>query len=246
MSMNILSKNLDTVMKIDIWSDVRCPFCYIGKRKFEKALERFPHKDNVEVTWHSFQLDPSLKTQTEKSPYDYFVEAKGVSREQAIKMHDHAAQVAKETGLDFNFEKTVVANSFNAHRLIQLAKIMGVANAAEEQLFKAHFTDGKNIDDKETLVQIGVSVGIDKNKVDEMLSSDAFATEVKQDELAAQAIGIRGVPFFVFNNKYAVSGAQSPETFLQTLEESWKEFEQEKSSLVTVDGESCSADGTCD
>ena len=230
-------------MKVDIWSDVRCPFCYIGKRKFEMALEKFPHKDDVKVEWHSFQLDPNLKTTTEVNAIDHISEIKGISHEQAVQMHRNVTSVAKEVGLDFDFDKAIVANSFNAHRLIQLAKTHGLGNEIEEQLFKAHFIEGKNIDDNEVLIQTGISAGLNEKEVREVLSSDAFAKEVKQDERQAQSIGVRGVPFFVLNDKYAVSGAQSPETFLEVLEQTWEEFEKEKKTLITVEGESCSADG---
>jgi protein disulfide-isomerase len=230
-------------MKVDIWSDVRCPFCYIGKRKFEMALEKFPHKDGVKVEWHSFQLDPNLKTTSELSAIDHISEIKGISHEQALQMHRHVTSVAQEVGLDFDFDKAIVANSFNAHRLIQLAKTHGRGNEIEEQLFKAHFIEGKNIDDNEVLIQTGISAGLNEKEVREVLSSDAFAKEVKQDERQAQSIGVRGVPFFVLNDKYAVSGAQSPETFLEVLEQIWEEFEKEKKTLITVEGESCSADG---
>jgi predicted DsbA family dithiol-disulfide isomerase len=232
-------------MDVKIWSDVRCPFCYIGKRKFEMALEKFPHKDKVEVTWKSFELDPTLETKTDVNAIDHIAEIKGISKVQAEEMHNHVINVAQEVGLEFNFDQSIVANSFNAHRLIQFAKSLGKGNEVEEALFKAHFSEGKNIDDVVTLVQIGVAIGLDENEIKEMLASDAFSKEVKQDEMEAQSIGVRGVPFFVLNDKYAVSGAQSPETFLQALEQSWKEFEQEKQPLIITEGESCSADGTC-
>lgn len=232
-------------MKVDIWSDVRCPFCYIGKRKFENALEKFPHKNDVEVNWHSFELDPSLETNTGVSAIEHISEIKGISKVQAERMQEHVINVAKEVGLDFDFKKSVVANSFNAHRLIQFAKTKGLGNEIEEQLFKAHFTEGKNIDDKETLIQTGMAIGLDGNEIREMLASDAFAKEVKQDEMHAQSIGVRGVPFFVLNDKYAVSGAQSPDTFLEVLNQTWIEFEEENKPLIVTEGESCSVDGTC-
>jgi len=232
-------------MRVDIWSDIRCPFCYIGKRKFEAGLEMFPHKDQIEVNWHSFQLDPNLKTQTDISVYDYFVERKGVSPEQAVSMHRQVTQTAKDAGLQFNFDNTVVANSFNAHRLIQLAKTKGLGNEAEEQLFHAYFTAGKNIDDPETLVQTGVAAGMEPNEIREMLSSPAFEEEVKQDEQRAQTIGIRGVPFFVFNNQYTVSGAQAPETFTAALDQSFEEFKKENKIIISEAGDACAVDGNC-
>jgi predicted DsbA family dithiol-disulfide isomerase len=235
-------------MKIKIWSDIRCPFCYIGKRKFEKALNNFPQKDQIEVVWKSFELDPSLKTQPGINVYDHFAMSKGVSKERALQTHDYVMNTAKETGLQFNFDKAVVANSFNAHRVIHLAKTKQLGNDAEEQFFKAYFIEGKNIDDTETLVEIGNSIGLDEKEIRQTLSSDAFKKEVYNDEAEAQEIGIRGVPFFVFNDRYAVSGAQAPETFLQALQQSFEEFEKEikKKILVTTEGESCSIDGTCD
>lgn len=210
-------------MRVDIWSDVRCPFCYIGKRKFEKALETFAYKDEVEVVWHSFQLDPELKTQPGLDSVDYLAQIKSMPREQVLQMHEHVLKAAREVGLEFDLDSTVVANSFHAHRLIQLAKSEGLADEAEEHLFRAHFSDGKNIDDKETLREIGKAIGLDDKLVDEVLASDRFADKVREDELMARHIGIRGVPFFIFNNRYAVSGAQAPEAFLQTLEKAWKE-----------------------
>lgn len=233
-------------MKVNIWSDVRCPFCYIGKRKFELALEKFPHKDQVEVTWRSFQLDPALETQKDVNIYDYFSKVKGVSKDQAREMFNNVTQIAREVGLNFNIEQSIVANSFNAHRLIQLAKSKGLGDEMEEALFIIHFTAGKNIDDKKILEETGISVGLDKGEVKAMLDSNAFSRDVKQDEDAAQTIGVRGVPFFVFNDKYAVSGAQSPETFLQVLEKSWEEFEAESKPQIINEGESCSTDGSCE
>lgn len=232
-------------MKVNIWSDVRCPFCYIGKRKFEKALENFPQKDKIEVVWHSFQLDPSLETDPETNTIEYFTKAKGVSEDQARQMLGHATNMAKEVGLDFYLEDAVLANSFNAHRLIQFAKTKGLGNEIEEALFKAHFSEKKNIDDKADLVETGTSIGLDKEELEEVLASDAFEKEVKQDEMAARKLGVQGVPFFVLNNKYGISGAQSSEVFLETLEKAWGEFQQEHPSLVISKGDSCSADGTC-
>jgi predicted DsbA family dithiol-disulfide isomerase len=232
-------------MKVDIWSDIRCPFCYIGKRKFEKALEKFSHKNEIEVDWHSFELDPTLKTDPAVNAVEHIAEIKGISKAQAEGMHTHVTNAAKEVGLDFNFEKNIVANSFNAHRLIQLAKTKGLANEAEEALFKAHFTEGKNIDDNNTLLEVGLAIGLEKDEVNEIFTSDAFAKEVKRDEMQAQSFGIRGVPFFILNNKYAVSGAQSPDVFLQALSQAWTEFEKEKQPLIITEGESCSADSNC-
>ena len=205
-------------MEIKIWSDVRCPFCYIGKRKLEAALEQFDNSDKVKITWKSFQLDPTLETRTNINIIDNFVQTKGVTAEQARQMLSGATHMAKEVGLNFQLDKGVLANSFNAHRLIQMAKTKELGDEIEEALFKAHFEEPQNIDDPEVLVSAAVSIGMNENEVREMLSSDAFAYDVKQDELEARNIGVRGVPFFVFDDRYAVSGAQPVEVFLETLE----------------------------
>ena len=142
-------------MKVDIWSDIRCPFCYVGKKKFEKALEQFPNADKIEITWHSFQLDPNLVTQPDTNPYEYFSKAKGIPVTQAKAMHEHAKNAGREAGIEFNFEASKVANSFKGHLLIQLAKNKGLANEMEEALFEAQFISGKNIDDETTLIETG-------------------------------------------------------------------------------------------
>ncbi len=210
-------------MTVDIWSDVRCPFCYIGKHKFEAALEEFPNKEQVEVNWHSFQLDPNLKTQPELSTLDYFVQVKNVSEEQAREMFSNVQNMAAESGLEIDSNRSVLANSYRAHLLIQLAIEKGMANELEEALFKAHFSEAKNIDDEQTLVEIAVSAGLEEQEAKAALTSEEYGYAVKQDEMQAQQIGVRGVPFFVFNNKYAVSGAQATETFLEVLEKAWQE-----------------------
>ena len=209
-------------MEVKIWSDVRCPFCYIGKRKFEAALAEFVHKDEVNITWKSFELDPNIQTVEDTNIYDYFSKAKGIPREQAVSMFNNVTQVAAEVGLDFKLEQSVVANSFRAHRLIQLAKTMNLGDEIEEELFRIHFMEGKNIDDESVLLASGKNIGIPETAISALFNSDDFDAEVRIDQLEAQRIGIRGVPFFVFDDKYAVSGAQAPEIFLQTLEKAWE------------------------
>jgi predicted DsbA family dithiol-disulfide isomerase len=210
-------------MKIEIWSDVVCPFCYIGKRRFEQALEQFEHKDMIEVEWKSFQLDPDTQPEPGKGIYDYLAERKGISRAQSVMMHNGVTKMAAEAGLDYRFDLAKVANTFNAHRLIQFAKSKGIGNEAEEALFRSYFTDGKDIGDTAALAEIGASIGIDKSEVEKMLESNANWEAVEADIREAQQIGVTGVPFFVLDRKYAVSGAQSPETFLQAMRTAWNE-----------------------
>ncbi len=210
-------------MKIEIWSDVMCPFCYIGKRKFETALEGFEHKDKVEVVWKSFQLNPDMKTEPGKNINQYLAEIKGWSLEQAEKINKQVTETAKAAGLNYNFDKAVIANSFDAHRLIQLAKKNNRGDAAEERLFKAYFTEGKNIADAEILVHLGIDIGLDATDVKTMLAGQDYTDEVKKDIYEAQQVGVRGVPFFVIDRKYAVSGAQESAVFTQALNKAWAE-----------------------
>ena len=234
-------------MKVNIWSDIRCPFCYVGKKKFEKALSQFPHADKIEVTWHSFQLDPNLVTQPDTNPYDYFSKAKGIPVIQAKAMHEHAKKAGKEVGIDFNFDESKVANSFRGHLLIQLAKKKHLADAMEEALFEAQFISGKNIDDEAVLLETGKSVGLTEEEVKNALVSDEMAHAVAQDGLMARQLGINAVPFFVFNDKYGISGAQQPEHFLEVLTKSFEEFSAgDKGLQIISQGESCDTDGNCD
>jgi predicted DsbA family dithiol-disulfide isomerase len=209
-------------IKVEIWSDIRCPFCYLGKKRFEAALEQFPHKENVKVVWRSFQLDPYLITQPETNVYDHLAEQKGISREQSIGAHEQIVLQGKNLGIEYNFDKAIVANSFNAHRLVHLAKQFNLEGAAEESLFKAYFSEGENISDTETLVKLGTQIGISEVLVRAMLEKDDYTDNVLMDETYARELGITGVPFFLFNEALSVRGAQPPETFLRALFKAWE------------------------
>ncbi|BAU52908.1 DsbA family oxidoreductase [Mucilaginibacter gotjawali] len=234
-------------MKVEIWSDVMCPFCYIGKRRFEQALAGFAQQEDIEVEWKSFQLNPNMVTNPAISIDQYLAEVKGFTLDHAKQLNNHVTQMAAEVGLTYNFDRSVVANSFNAHRYSHLAKKQGKGIEAEEQLFRAYFTDGKNIDDLDTLVELGTAIGLDATEVRKTLESNAFADEVKRDIAEAQQLGIQGVPFFVMNNKYGVSGAQAVPVFEQTLQKAYTEWQQEnpKPKLEIIEGESCGPDGDC-
>ncbi|MBL4678469.1 MAG: DsbA family oxidoreductase [Mucilaginibacter sp.] len=232
-------------MKVEIWSDVMCPFCYIGKRRFEEALAQFPHKDKVEIEWKSYQLNPDMKTDLSVSHTQYLSNIKGWTEDYVHQMDAHVTQMAAEVGLTYNLESAVVANSFKAHRFGHLAKQHGLGDAAEEALFKAYFTDSKNTDDDATLIELGVSIGLDAGLVKEILTSDAFTDDVRRDIAEAQQLGIRGVPFFVMNDKYGVSGAQPAPIFTQTLEKAFEEWGQQRPALEVIDGPVCGPDGNC-
>jgi predicted DsbA family dithiol-disulfide isomerase len=209
-------------MKVEIWSDIVCPFCYIGKRHFENALKNFKYADEIEIVWKSYQLDPDISVQEpNKNVYQYLAERKGISYERSKGLHDNVVNMAKSVGLDYHFEKAIVANSFNAHRLIQFAKSKNLADAAEEALFFAYFTDGKDIGNQETLIEVGKKIGLDEPELSKTLLSDAFSEEVQKDIYEAHQVELGGVPHFVIDNRFAISGAQPVNIFLSALEKAY-------------------------
>ncbi len=203
-----------------------CPFCYIGKRHYEAALQQFPEAEHLEIIWKSFQLDPSIPTDIPKkvSVYQYLAERKGISEEQSIRMHEGVVEMAKKAGLNYQFDKAIVANSFQAHRLIQKAKTKGLADEMEERLFAAYFTEGKDCGDIQVLSELGKAIGLSEIEVADAFANDEYAYRVKQDIQEAQSIGVNGVPFFVFNRKHGISGAQPPQLFLQTMQKAFAEW----------------------
>jgi predicted DsbA family dithiol-disulfide isomerase len=207
---------------IEIWSDVACPWCYIGKRRFEAALAEFPHQDAVEVRWRSFQLDPSLPERYEGTQRDYLVSRKGVDGEKIEAMFEHVARQAEIEGLAYDFDGVVVANSARALELVHLAAAHRLADAAEERLFSGHFERREDIGDRDQLVAIGVELGLDGAEVREALETGRYAASVRADTEAARRLGISGVPFFVIDRAYGLSGAQPADVFAQALAEAWQ------------------------
>jgi predicted DsbA family dithiol-disulfide isomerase len=211
-------------MKVEIWSDVMCPFCYIGKRRFEAALQQFPNKDDIEVVYRSFELDPNAKRDVNQDVHDMLASKYGMSREEAKAKNDEVAGQAKDLGLTYNFDNMILTNTFDSHRLMHFAASYGKMQEMTERLFKAYFTDSKHIGDHETLAALAAEVGLDKNEAAKMLAGDEYTKEVRADEHEAGQLGIRGVPFFVINRKYAISGAQPVEVFLEALQKAWDEY----------------------
>lgn len=230
-------------MKVEIWSDLVCPFCYIGKRRFEQALEQFANKEKVEIVWKSFQLDPDMQPIPGESVHQYLAKRKGVSVEKAKEMGNYMSNMAKEVGLDYNFDIAVINNTLAPHRLLHLAKKYGVQDEAKEKLFAAYYTQGKDIASTEVLIETGTNLGIPADEIQQMLQSDLYIDQVRQDQYRAQQIGVQGVPFFVFNNKYAVSGAQPVDVFTQVLDTVWEE-EKPLMEIAAADG-FCTTDGIC-
>ncbi|MBD8389748.1 DsbA family oxidoreductase [Dysgonomonas sp. BGC7] len=237
-------------MKIDIWSDIACPFCYIGKRKLEMALSRFPHKENVELVWHSYELDPRLPKQAlQESIYTYFARKYSMTEEEARENMDNTARLAKEVDLNYDFDKLIVANTSDALRLVKLAKEYGLATEAEEILFKSYFVEGKNISDLVVLSDLGSKIGLKESEIKEMLNSDKYLAEIKQDiEYSENELQLEYIPFYVFNNKQIVQGSIAVENYLKVLHEAYSEWSTNGASDQkgeTISGQSCSIDGVC-
>ena len=208
-------------MKVEIYSDIQCPWCYIGKARFEKALAAFPFRDQVEVVFKAYQLNPDLPTDPKEavSHDDYLTARFGPGFKQ---MSQNVKQVAAKEGLDFQTEKALIVNTFNGHRLLTLAEKEGGADLKQKlatRLFKAQFTDGENLAENEKLADLAAEVGLDRQRVMAYLASDEGKAEVSAEIEEARALGITGVPTFVFEGKWGVSGAQESETFLKILEQ---------------------------
>lgn len=208
-------------MKVDIWSDFVCPFCYIGKAKFEQALAQFEHRDQVEVIFRSFELAPDLPRDGNPNVYDMLTQKYGMSYEQAVANSNSIEQRAREVGIEINFAKSIQTNTFDAHRLAHYAATEQLQIPLTERLFKAHFTEGLHVGDHDTLANLAAEVGLSRDDVLTVLQSDQYAAEVRQDENKARAIGARAVPTFLFNNRVAITGAQESDVFLETLQNVW-------------------------
>lgn len=235
-------------MRIDIWSDYACPFCYIGKRRLENALRDFPGRDEVEVVFRSFELDPHAKVLQSGDIHSKLAEKYGMTRERAKEMNAQLGAQAKEEGLDFRFDSIISTNTFDAHRLGHYAREHGKAAEMTERLLQAYFTDGSHLGKKESLAELAAEVGLDKQDVLYMLAGNAFTEAVRQDEEEARRLGITGVPFFVVNGKYGVSGAQPLAVFKDVLNTVWAEEHRpqqlQRIGNAAPDGDGC-GDGSC-
>ena len=209
-------------LTVEIWSDVVCPWCYIGKRRFEAALERFGHADEVTVMWRSFELDQEAPKVAEGTATERLAAKYGMSLERAQQLHAEMTERAAEEGLDFRFDLARGGNTFDAHRLIHLAATYGHQAAAKERLMRAYFTEGEPIADPETLIRVVSEVGVDPAEARDVLQTDRFAEDVREDELLASQLSIQGVPFFVLDRRFGVSGAQPPEVLVQALQKAWE------------------------
>jgi predicted DsbA family dithiol-disulfide isomerase len=234
-------------LKVEIWSDVVCPWCSIGKRRFESALARFEHRDEVDVVWRSFELDPNAPRVREGDYADRLARKYGMTREQAVEMHQRITATAAEAGLTFRFDQARAGNTFDAHRLLHLAAKLGVQGPVKERLMRAYFSEGEAIGDPDTLARLVEEVGIPADQAWSVLEGDAFAAEVRAEEREAAELGINGVPFFVFDRRYGVSGAQPADLLLQALEQAWREAHpiRQLTPVGATGSEATCTDDTC-
>jgi predicted DsbA family dithiol-disulfide isomerase len=230
-------------LRIDVWSDIACPWCYVGKRRLEAALDEFPHRDAVEVVWRAFELDPSAPRErsTDGTYAERLAKKYGSSVKEADGMIQRMTDVAREDGLDFHFERIRSGNTFDAHRVLHLAHERGKQDAVKERFLRAYMTEGEPIGDPETLVRLAAEAGLDPEEVRATLASDAFTKEVRDDEDEAREVGINGVPFFVLGGKYAVSGAQPAALLRRALDQAWTDLEAKPA--VFAEGAICGPDG---
>jgi len=208
-------------MIVEIWSDVVCPWCYIGKRRFEAALAHFDHRDEVEVVWRSYELDPAASTDSHVDLAEHLATKYGTDRTAALAMMDRVSEVAASVGLSYRFDLAKRSSTFDAHRLIHLAASAGRADAMKERLMHAYFVEGADVADRSSLSEMATEVGLDADQVSEVLAGDRFDAEVRLDEAHAREFGITGVPCFVIDRAFALSGAQESATILEALNEAW-------------------------
>ena len=209
-------------MDIEIWSDIACPWCYVGKRRFEAALAEFEHRDDVAVTWRSFELDPTAPAQRSVDSATHLAEKYGMSRDEALARQRSLAEVAAGDGLDMRADLVRGANTFDAHRLVQLAKAHDVQDAMKERLMRADHTEGESIGDADTLVRLALEVGLPEDDVRDVLATDRYATDVREDESTAMALGITAVPFFVVDRRMGAAGAHPAEALGELLRRGWE------------------------
>lgn len=245
---DVVKKETQKKMKIEIWSDVMCPFCYIGKRNFEAALAQFPDRENIEVEWKSFQLDPTIPEtpQHQENMYRFVAARKGISYDQSVAMHGHVAKMAKDAGLDYHFDKMLVTNSLKAHRLIQMAKTKGLGEKAEERLFYAYFTEGKNLSDDAVLAELAIDIGLTDAEAKEALTNPVFKNKAEAEAAEASSLGANGVPFFVIDRKYAIAGAQPGTEMLKVIKSAYAEWKKGDPRMLQVtQGATCTPGNDC-
>ncbi len=229
-------------MQVQVWSDVVCPWCYVGKRNLERALADFAHADDVHVEWRSYELDPEAPLRRPGSYVERIARKYGLSVSEARARMARIISVGADAGIDFRFDDAQPGNTFDAHRLLHLARTLGVQDELKERLFAATFTEGQPIGDRDALVKLALEAGVPEADARRVLESREYADAVRNDEVEAMELGVRGVPFFVIDGRYGVSGAQPPDVMLGVLERAWTEA----NTITTIDGDAVCNDDTCE
>lgn len=230
-------------LRIDVWSDIACPWCFVGKRRLEHALAEFPHQGEVEVVWRAFELDPAAPKERDPSVShtERLAKKYGMSVEQARLRTEQLRGTAQREGLAFDFDHIRSGNMFDAHRLVHLGQRKGLQDAVKERFFRAYLEQGQLLSDHGTLLRLAVEAGLPEHEVTDVLASDQFAAEVRADEAEAHELGISGVPCFVLDGRYAVSGAQPAQLLLSALHQAWAE--REPAAPEYAEGAVCGPDG---
>jgi predicted DsbA family dithiol-disulfide isomerase len=229
-------------VRIEIWSDVVCPWCYVGKRHLEQALDRFAHRDAVQIVWRAYELDPHAPPERAGTYPERIARKYGISEGQARASISRIVNAGADAGIDFRFDDLRAGNTFDAHRLLHLAASIGAQDELKERLLFATLTEGHPIGDRDTLVKLAGDVGVAESDARRVLDGDEFGREVREEEAEGMEMGATGVPFFLFDRRFGVSGAQPPETLLHVLERAWSEanpVEIVGDSDVTCAGDAC-------
>ncbi len=228
-------------MVIEIWSDIACPWCYIGKTRFEAALQQYEHKDAVQVVWRSYELQPNGPKTNPKTTVENLMEKYGRSHAEVMEMMANVTEVAAGEGLEYHLDKALAANTFDAHRLIHLASERGLGHAAMTRFMQAYQSEGENLADEATLVRLAIEAGLEEQDVRRVLGSDEYAAAVRADEQRARSVGVNGVPFFVIDEAHGISGAQPTEFFLEAL----RQLGPKTQPVTLLQPVGVSADGSC-
>jgi predicted DsbA family dithiol-disulfide isomerase len=231
-------------MKVEVWSDIVCPWCFVGKRQFERALAEFEHGDEIEVVWRSYELDPRAPEMREGTYAERIARKYGLEVGQARAAMARMVNAGAEAGIEFKFETMRPGNTFDAHRLVHLGKARGIQGAVKERFLRATFFEGEAIGTRDVLVRLAVDAGLDADDVRNVLDSDAFAEDVRVDERVAHGLGVTGVPFFLIDDAYGVPGAQEPMVYLNLLRRAWAETHREI-QVMAPPGDACD-DEICD
>ena len=230
-------------MHVEIWSDIACPWCYVGKRRFEAALAGYEHRDEVTVTWRSFELDPQAPPQRDEDGATHLARKYGMSRAEAVALQDRMTETAARDGLEFRFDIARSGNTFDAHRVVHLAAAQGAQDAMQERIMRAYLTEGELISDHATLERLATEIGLPGDEVRDVLSSDRYAAEVRGDERTAAGLAISAVPFFVVDRAIGASGAHPPEQLVELLRQA-RAANPPAAVAASAGGETCAAAGS--